>query len=281
MEEMRITEITVGQRHRQDLGDLEALMDSIEELGLLHPVVVTPEGTLVAGMRRIEACKRLCMETVPVRVVDTDRLVQAEHDENELRKDFTPSERVAIGRALEPREKQAAKERQRAVGGAEPGSSNLDEPRGRTDDRVAKKVGMGKDTYRKAKEVVEAAEEKPDAYGDLQREMDETGKVHPAHRKLMEPKREKEAEEKESDATQEALPAARGEDTGGPPERLEGQVYVEEARAVDEVLSELNGLLGRLERIGRKYGLGVATVERIEAALEEFTTILNEYGSGK
>lgn len=143
MEQMPITEITLGQRYRQEIGDLEALMDSIEEFGLFHPVVVTPDRTLVAGMRRIEACKRLGMETVPVRVVDTDRLVQAEHDENELRKDFTPSERVAIGRALEPKEKQAAKERQRTVGGAEPGSSNLDEPRGRTDDRVARKVGMG------------------------------------------------------------------------------------------------------------------------------------------
>lgn len=111
MEEMAISEVTVGTRHRKEMGDLDALMDSIEEFGLLHPIVVTPDGVLVAGMRRLEACRRLCRDTVPVRMVDTDRLVRAEHDENELRKDFTPSERVAIGRALEPKERDAAKKR--------------------------------------------------------------------------------------------------------------------------------------------------------------------------
>jgi hypothetical protein len=33
--------------------------------------------------------------------VDVPSLLQAEHDENEVRKDFTVSEQVAIGKALE------------------------------------------------------------------------------------------------------------------------------------------------------------------------------------
>jgi hypothetical protein len=41
----------------------------------------------------------------------------------------------------------------------------------------------------------------------------------------------------------------------------------------------MNRLRDRLERIGRKYGLGAATVERIEAGLAAFTTILKQYGS--
>jgi ParB-like chromosome segregation protein Spo0J len=277
MDEMPISEIRLGRRHRQEIGDLEALMDSIEELGLLHPVVVTSDGVLVAGMRRIEACKRLCRETVPVRVLDTDRLVQAEHDENELRKDFTPSERVAIGRALEPKEKEAAKERM-VDAHASPGRFP-EQDRGNAEDKTADAVGWSRPTYRKAKEVVEAAEEDPDAYGDLQQEMDETGKVHPAHRKLTELRRQKETEQEKPDSEQTAPQAADAQDTGGPPERPQGLVYVEEGRAVDEVLSELNRLRDRLERIGRKYGLGAATVERVEAGLAAFTTILKQYGS--
>src|SRR6516225_7356473 len=56
---MAIADITVGARYRKDLGDIEALARSIEEVGLLHPVVVTPDGTLIAGERRIAAYKHL------------------------------------------------------------------------------------------------------------------------------------------------------------------------------------------------------------------------------
>ena len=41
---MNIDQIQVGFRYRKDLGDLRALAESIAEVGLLHPVVVTPEG---------------------------------------------------------------------------------------------------------------------------------------------------------------------------------------------------------------------------------------------
>ena len=52
--------------------------------------------------------------TIPVTVVDLDAVVRGEFAENAVRKDFTPSEAVAIKRALEPIEREAAKERQRA-----------------------------------------------------------------------------------------------------------------------------------------------------------------------
>ncbi len=37
-----IADIKLGQRHRKDLGDIEALAASIKEVGLLHPVVINP-----------------------------------------------------------------------------------------------------------------------------------------------------------------------------------------------------------------------------------------------
>ena len=74
---------------------------NIEAVGLLHPVVVTPSNELVCGERRIEAARLLGWQEIPVRVVNIEAIVFGEQAENELRKDFTMSERVAIGRAVE------------------------------------------------------------------------------------------------------------------------------------------------------------------------------------
>lgn len=65
-----IDAIDLGFRYRQDLGDLRPLAESIEEVGLLHPVVVTPEGRLIAGQRRLAACRLLGWAEVPVTVVE-------------------------------------------------------------------------------------------------------------------------------------------------------------------------------------------------------------------
>ena len=99
--ELPIGQIKVGPRHRKDMGDMNALVASIQKLGLLHPVIVDNNCLLIAGARRLEACKRMKWKTIPVRVLDVDNFLLAEHDENEVRKNFTLSEREAIARAIE------------------------------------------------------------------------------------------------------------------------------------------------------------------------------------
>ena len=74
---MNIEKIQIG-RYRKDLGDLRTLAESISEVGLLHPVVVTPEGRLIAGQRRLEACRTLGWTEVPVTVVDLFRAARGE-----------------------------------------------------------------------------------------------------------------------------------------------------------------------------------------------------------
>lgn len=54
-----LTAIRVGERHRKDLGDLDSLARSIADIGLLHPVVVTPAGNLIDGERRLRAAQML------------------------------------------------------------------------------------------------------------------------------------------------------------------------------------------------------------------------------
>src|SRR5262245_2444046 len=111
-ETRRIADITIGKRHRKDLGDIDGLAASIRDIGLLHPVVIRSDGKLIAGERRLEACRWLGWEDVPVTVVDLEQVIRGELAENAIRKDFLPSEIDAIRRALEPIEKAAAKERQ-------------------------------------------------------------------------------------------------------------------------------------------------------------------------
>ncbi len=175
--------IDVGIRYRQDLGDLRTLAESIEAVGLLHPVVVTPEGRLIAGQRRLEACRLLGWSEVPVTVVDLLQAARGEAHENFVRKDLLPSEIVALKRAIEPLERRAARQRQ----GARTDlchSATVAECQVPVRDRLAHYLGVGRTTIERAEAVVEAAEEEPDEYGHLVEQMDRSGKVAGAYRRL-------------------------------------------------------------------------------------------------
>ena len=99
---MRIADIKIGVRHRKDMGDLQVLADSIAAEGLLQPIGVMEDGHLVFGERRLLACRDvLGWEEMPARTVKVSSIIAGEFHENEVRKDFTPSERVAIERAIQ------------------------------------------------------------------------------------------------------------------------------------------------------------------------------------
>ena len=188
--EVPLTAITIGPRFRKDLGDIAALAESIACIGLLHPIIVTPDYQLVVGRRRLEAHKRLGRTTIEAQVVDLNDPFGAEVDENEHRKAYTPSERVGIGEAREARDKEQARQRQRQHARTAPGkkkntSENFTEvseqPQAR--DITAAAVGMSWPTYQKAKAVVEAAKEEPE-FQELVEAMDRTGNVTRAYNKL-------------------------------------------------------------------------------------------------
>ena len=107
-----LSDIVVEKRHRKDMGNIASMAASIAEIGLLHPVVVTPKLELIAGARRIAAVRSLGWDAVPVNVVDIDSIACGELAENAERKDFTLSEAVAIRDTLMDEEKARAKERQ-------------------------------------------------------------------------------------------------------------------------------------------------------------------------
>lgn len=104
--------ITVGDRHRHDLGDLDDLAASLREVGLLEPISITPTGVLVTGRRRLEALKRLGERTTPVWITQgiSTRLQEllAEQHENLHRKELTPTEQAGLWAELKELYAQAA-----------------------------------------------------------------------------------------------------------------------------------------------------------------------------
>jgi ParB-like chromosome segregation protein Spo0J len=101
-----IAEIGIGERHRKERGDLQALADSIQRDGLLQPIGITAVGDLVFGERRLRACADILGWTeIPVRVVEIETIARGEYAENEMRKDFTPSEKVPILQTLDRKQR--------------------------------------------------------------------------------------------------------------------------------------------------------------------------------
>ena len=152
LREVACDSIRVSDRHRKDMGDLEGLAVSIATEGLLQPIGITEGQVLVFGERRLLAIRDILQRaTIPARVVHVSSIVAGEYAENEIRKDFTPSERVAIGKTLEAE-----------IGGRQGTRTDLElrrncgEVPGRTVDVVAQKAGFGSaETYERAKSVVD------------------------------------------------------------------------------------------------------------------------------
>jgi hypothetical protein len=143
--ERKITDIKIGERIRKNLGDLSGLTESIRELGVLQPVVITAEGLLIGGRRRLEAARQAGLKNVPVHVAadltEAVELLKAEAAENLFREPFSPAEAEEYQRRLTELEKPAARKRQKEAGakGKEGGrgkkknpSSNLEEGFGRS-----------------------------------------------------------------------------------------------------------------------------------------------------
>lgn len=192
---VKISEIRIETRYRHDMGDIAGLANSMADVGQLQPVVITPDGLLVAGERRLAAARSLGWDDVKVHIItnftDAADLLRAERDENTCRKEMTMSELVAIGKRLEELERPKAAQRRAANGF---GSTNVaaepfvDEPYRRVTEVVGEAVGLSRAQYERARDVITATTD-PDPFvaevaKEAAREMDETGKVRPAYEKV-------------------------------------------------------------------------------------------------
>ena len=91
-----MSDIGVSLRYRRlDSGRVSELADSIKEMGLLQPIVLTEARQLVVGLHRLEACKSLGWEEIPATILPLNDLDAklAEIDENLIRNELTALER--------------------------------------------------------------------------------------------------------------------------------------------------------------------------------------------
>ena len=89
--------IRIGKRIRLDIGNVGDLMRSIEQVGQLHPILVMQNGgrpEIVAGYRRVLACKQLGIEVRAevVEPIEALKRLEMEIHENTRRKDFDRAE---------------------------------------------------------------------------------------------------------------------------------------------------------------------------------------------
>jgi ParB family chromosome partitioning protein len=170
--EIRISEIIIEDRVRVAYGWLDSLERSIEQVGVLQPIGITRDKKLIFGGRRLQACKNIGKETIPVRIFDVDAddpiaALRMEREENEHRKDLTPSEKVELARRIEDalagrhgsNQYQRKEECQNFVTPLQNKSNNeisSGPPVGRSDEIAAAAVNMNRETYRQAKAVVDS-----------------------------------------------------------------------------------------------------------------------------
>lgn len=145
---VQIDSIIISERARGDFGDLEGLARSMMKLGQLQAIGIDSDNRLIFGERRIRAAKSIGWTEIDAVVIDCDSL-QAEHDENELRKQFTVTERLAIAQRIA--ERMGVRQGQRNDLDANAAKSE----KGKTADIAARQAGLGSaETLARAKKVV-------------------------------------------------------------------------------------------------------------------------------
>lgn len=95
IQKLKTLDIVVKDRLRGvDSEKVERLKESIQRIGLIHPITVSG-GVLVAGLHRLTAHRELGIEEIDCHIIDDDELLQKEIeiDENLHRKELTVLER--------------------------------------------------------------------------------------------------------------------------------------------------------------------------------------------
>jgi len=101
--QMPIVSILVSPNGDGKATNLDGLVASIRKRGVLQPLVVAPDGRLLAGRRRLEAARRAGLTTVPVCVceIETERAaIEIGLIENVERADLDPLTRAKSYHAL-------------------------------------------------------------------------------------------------------------------------------------------------------------------------------------
>ena len=104
IENIDIASIKIKKRVREKTVPIQPLVDSIKKYGLLEPIVIDQNNRLIAGFRRLEACKQLGCKTILANVVsieDAETFLLLELEENTCRFQFSEDELLKAKKRLE------------------------------------------------------------------------------------------------------------------------------------------------------------------------------------
>jgi N6-adenosine-specific RNA methylase IME4 len=191
-----VASIKLVNRYRVNLGDIPAFAADIADKGLLQPICILPDGTLIGGERRIRAFQHneaagvptpeeeyRGWTEIPVHVVNLDDLLGGQRSENEFREPFSPREIHNLTRAYKAELERRAQERR---GTRTDIVANCHEDAGKTRDKLAALAAQcGSRSFGKGEKVFEAAESYPELYGDIADELERTGNYDAAYVRLV------------------------------------------------------------------------------------------------
>lgn len=95
MIELDVDSIKVKKRIRNVSAPIESLMESIKQYGLMEPIVIDQHNRLVAGFRRLQACKALGHKQILAKRIEVESdedFLLLEMEENVCRMPFSDNE---------------------------------------------------------------------------------------------------------------------------------------------------------------------------------------------
>lgn len=129
-------------------------IESIRTSGVIEPIVVTRDFTIVSGHQRVRACKELGIEEIPARVkdyADEDAIIKDLLETNVRQRGNIDGSALKLGRII------AELERIYGVhnGGDRRAVSPMAKEETKSQDELFEMLGVSKDTYHRAKNLLE------------------------------------------------------------------------------------------------------------------------------
>lgn len=161
-------QVTVGERFRQELGEINDLVTSIKERGIIQPLAVMQQDNgylLLAGGRRYAACEKAGIEEIPARIYEEElseyEIRAIELAENFYRKDLTWEEEIKLKRKIHLlyQELYGTRHKSESDGWSIKDTSDL---LGRSKDSVRKDLALA-EAYEHAPGLFESCKNKHDA----------------------------------------------------------------------------------------------------------------------
>jgi ParB-like chromosome segregation protein Spo0J len=232
----------------------EKLIESIEKVGVLQPIIVNRNKQIVSGHRRWQACKIIAerrpdkdFHILAITFGGSDFQAEQLLIESNRQRVKTLEQKAREFRELKRIEAALARERMLAGRKIDPGKNFS---RGRAEDNAAAALGMSRPTARKLEAVVQKADGgDPEAQAALRALNENKMSVDAAYRKVAAPKRNADSVEKDGQATRDFNQRCKAH-------ALDADIFRDEHEGRFHLTiynlnkAQVSGLLGYLESYG-------------------------------